>query len=180
MGYDLSSIFVSGDKILSKEEAVEYRRGYRKMYIGEEGKEVEFKFRKMGALPTLMSFSKLISIVGPTIASVFDNDPETSFEDKMVITEAVVLLCNRIKEEDLPEIINSLFETATLDGEPVNLTEDFREFDEFIEVLVFVLQETYQKSFTKWLKDKGLNLRTLGHSTMETETQDTTSLEQKA
>lgn len=150
---------------------VQYNLGFREL-INEESQSV-YEIKTLGGLTALSTFTQLVSLIGPTIASVFDKKDEDEFEESTLLTEAVILLIKRMEESNIQGIIATVLKDATKNGKSLDIEEDFRGgFDELVDLIVFAFKENYQKAFIKWLKVKGLTLPTLGQK--EQETKDTT------
>lgn len=146
---------------------VQYNLGFREL-INEESKNV-YEIKTLGGLSALTTFTQLVSLVGPTIASVFDKKDEDDFEESTMLTEAVILLIKRMEESNIQGIITKILKDATKNGKTLDIEEDFRgDFDELVDLIAFALKENYQKAFIKWLKVKGLTLPTLGQKDQAT------------
>ena len=155
---------------MNTKEQVRYNAGYRELVIEGEGSEAGkvYEVKMMGALTCYSTMMKIVGLVGPTFASMFDNEGVDSFEESTTLTEGVILLLNQLEKTDDEALLKTILNKPTVNGKEIDLDEDLRgEFDEFIELVVFALMENFKKPFTKWLKAKGLTLPTLGQKAAE-------------
>lgn len=126
----------------------------------------KFSLTLLPADEGLAVFIKLITLFGPSIASIADSartEEYTMPEDDDVITQAVLHLV--AKMSDIPDVIKlimTLTREVKVDGKPIDFADYFKgNYGEMALVIEWCLMENFKDAFTSWLKAKGLPIPTL-------------------
>ena len=131
-------------------------------------KEINGKRYSINLLPASKGFKiffRLTKTLAPTLASLADNminkDAIMPEVDHM-LTQAVMLLTDRLDENDFLAISTELLKGLRVDGSEVDFETFFRgNYGELLVLLEWSLKANFADAFTSWLKEKGLEIPTL-------------------
>lgn len=87
---------------------------------------------------------RLVKVIGPSMAALFENKDEFGLDDTGPITKAVSLLSDNIDKEDVVTLLQDILSNTTKNGKPINFDIDFMgQINTLFKVVVFVVKENY-------------------------------------
>ena len=118
----------------------------RTKQIGEHEYEVTL-FTTSNAIK---NFRRLLKVIGPSMAVLFEGSNELSLDDTGPIAKAVSLLAENIDKDDVVSLIKDLLSTTMRNGQRINFDLDFMgKIGDLFKVVIFVVQENYVGFFDK-------------------------------
>lgn len=124
-----------------------------------------YTIQLLGAYAAFAISADLVKLVTPSVASFMDSGRKEDYilpEESSMFSEMAMLLVRQMDQVNLVAIVQSLLDGITCNGVPVDANEHFRgNFSGLLKVLEFALKENFGDFFTEYLKEKGLEIRSL-------------------
>lgn len=87
---------------------------------------------------------RLVKVLGPSLAALFEGTSEFSLDDSGPITKAMSLLSDNIDKDDVVELLKDLVKNTRRNGSEINFDIDFRgKLTELFQLSVFIVKENY-------------------------------------
>ena len=132
------------------------------------GKDI-YSFKALGGIKGMQIFFYLVRTFSPTLASLADSyrkKDQVFPEDDNTITQAIILLMERMDEKEFTDLIMTLLPDLKFNGQEISSTEAFdkhfsQKYPDMFQLAIKSLKGNFSEAFTSRLKEEGLEIPTL-------------------